>query len=230
MATGKFISYLRVSTQEQGRSGLGLEAQRKAITDFLNGGCWSLLAEFQEVESGKAHLDRPALAQALDRCKLTGATLLIAKLDRLSRDAHFLLGLQKSGVRFVAVDVPEANDLTIGILAVVAQAERSMISQRTKAALEAAKARGVRLGNPNGFSGKVYREAGQAAKERATEHAQALEATLQGFIDNNLSMNAMARELGRQGIQTARGGAWTATAVRNVLVRLGLQVGKRGTP
>src|SRR3954471_1117781 len=147
MSKGRYVSYLRVSTDRQGRSGLGLEAQRKAVQEFLNGGRWDLIAEFVEVESGKRD-DRPKLAEALSLCRLHNATLVIAKLDRLSRDAAFLLGLQKAGVRFVAADMPEANELVVGIMAVVAQAERKMISTRTKAALAAAKARGVRLGKP----------------------------------------------------------------------------------
>src|ERR671912_1996888 len=112
MAEGQFVSYLRVSTDKQGRSGLGLEAQRKAVEDFLDGGRWQLLAEFVEVESGKRE-DRPKLAEALALCRLHGATLVIAKLDRLSRDAAFLLGLQKAGVRFVAADMPETNELVV---------------------------------------------------------------------------------------------------------------------
>src|SRR3954453_20452408 len=128
MGRGKrFVSYLRVSTDRQGKSGLGLDAQRKAVADFLNGGRWDLIAEFVEVESGKRD-DRPKLAEALALCRLHNATLVIAKLDRLSRDAAFLLGLQKAGVRFVAADMPEANELVVGIMAVVAQAERKMIS------------------------------------------------------------------------------------------------------
>ena len=145
---GKFVSYLRVSTKRQGESGLGLEAQRKAVSDFLNGGNWKLVEELVEVESGKHDHNRPALHKALEACKVYGATLVIAKLDRLSRDAHFLLGLQKAGVKFVAADMPEANEMVVGIMALVAQAERRMISERTKAALQAAKARGVKLGNP----------------------------------------------------------------------------------
>jgi DNA invertase Pin-like site-specific DNA recombinase len=134
---GKFVSYLRVSTKRQGESGLGLEAQRKAVN-------WQLVKELVEVESGKHDHNRPALHKALEACKVYGATLVIAKLDRLSRDAHFLLGLQKAGVKFVAADMPEANEMVVGIMALVAQAERRMISERTKAALQAAKARGVR--------------------------------------------------------------------------------------
>src|SRR3954468_19453965 len=147
MSKGRYVSYLRVSTDRQGRSGLGLEAQRKAVADFLNGGRWDLIEEFVEVESGKRD-DRPKLAEALALCRLHNATLVIAKLARLSRDAAFLLGLQKAGVRFVAADMPEANELVVGTMTVVAQAERKMISARTKAALAAAKARGVRLGKP----------------------------------------------------------------------------------
>ncbi len=127
MANGKFVSYLRVSTAKQGASGLGLEAQRMAVTEYLNGGRWTVIQEVVEVESGK-HDDRPKLAEAMGLCRLHGATLVIAKLDRLSRDAHFLLGLQKAGVRFVAADMPEANEMVVGIMAVVAQAERKMIS------------------------------------------------------------------------------------------------------
>src|SRR3954462_4266703 len=145
MAEGAFVAYYRVSTERQGRSGLGLEAERKAVEDFLNGGNWRLVAEFTEIESGK-HSDRPALAKAFRACRLHGAKLVIAKLDRLSRDAHFLLGLEKAGVDFVAADMPTANRLTVGIMAMVADEERRLISKRTKEALAAAKARGAQLG------------------------------------------------------------------------------------
>ena len=149
-----------------------------------------------------------------------GATLVIAKLDRLSRDAHFLLGLQKAGVPFVCADMPHADSMTVGVMALVAQKEREMISARTKAALAAAKARGVRLGSPVGFKGKVYREGGKAVREKAQEFAAALAPTLASLRLRGLSLNAMARELEAMGVKTPRGGAWTATAVRNVLGRL----------
>src|SRR5918995_5186744 len=123
MAQGSFVAYYRVSTDKQGRSGLGLEAQQAAVRDYLNGGNWKLLAEVTEVESGKRS-DRPKLDDAMRLCRLHGATLVIAKLDRLSRDAHFLLGLQKAGVDFVAADMPDANKMTVGIMALVAQHER----------------------------------------------------------------------------------------------------------
>src|SRR5271156_3495754 len=148
MASGKFISYLRVSTARQGVSGLGLEAQRESVASYLNGGRWALVREVVEIESGKRN-DRPAIAEALRLCRLHRATLIIAKLDRLARNVHFISSLMESGVEFVAVDFPQANRLTVHILAAVAEHEAAMISARTKAALQAAKARGVALGTPN---------------------------------------------------------------------------------
>ena len=145
---GKFIAYYRVSTDRQGKSGLGLDAQRKAVEDYLNGGRWTLVHEFTEIESGKRN-DRPKLEEALAVCKKQKAKLVIAKLDRLSRNLAFIATLMESGVEFVAVDNPHANKLTIHILAAVYQHEREMISERTKAALAAAKKRGQRLGNPD---------------------------------------------------------------------------------
>jgi DNA invertase Pin-like site-specific DNA recombinase len=140
--TGKFVAYYRVSTQRQGRSGLGLEAQQKAVRDHLNGGNWRLVAEVTEVESGKRS-DRPKLAEALKLCRLHGATLIIAKLDRLARNVAFISNLMDAGVEFHAVDFPQANRLTVHILAAVAEHEAKVISERTKAALAAAKRRGV---------------------------------------------------------------------------------------
>ena len=125
MAEGRFVAYYRVSTASQGRSGLGVEAQQMGVRAFLNGGSWSLLGEFTEVESGSNN-ERPELAKAMAACRLKGASLLIAKLDRLSRDAHFLLGLAKAGIDFVAADMPAANRMKVGIMAVVAEAERGM--------------------------------------------------------------------------------------------------------
>jgi DNA invertase Pin-like site-specific DNA recombinase len=145
---GKYISYLRVSTSKQEQSGLGLEAQRAAVETYLNGGNWEIVEEVVEIESGKSHRNRPELARALDACRRYGARLVISRLDRLSRDPVFLLSLRDAGIDFVAVDLPQANRLTVGIMALVAEQEREAISQRTKAALAAVKARGVKLGNP----------------------------------------------------------------------------------
>jgi DNA invertase Pin-like site-specific DNA recombinase len=145
MASGAFVAYFRVSTARQGRSGLGLEAQRSAVLDYLNGGRWDLKADFTEVESG-SHDERPELARALAACRVYGAKLIVAKLDRLSRDARFLMNLKAAGVRFVIADMPEANELTVDLFSVLAEHERRVISERTKAALAAAKRRGVKLG------------------------------------------------------------------------------------
>src|SRR6476619_2111201 len=171
----KVVAYYRVSTAAQGRSGLGLEAQRSTVQAYCRGRECNMLAEFTEVESGKRN-DRPELAKALHYAKVTGATLVIAKLDRLSRNAAFLLQLQDSGVKFVAADMPEACHLTVGILALVAQQEREAISARTKAALKAAKDRGRKLGNPNGAAalrraGKGNDAAVAALKDAADRHA-----------------------------------------------------------
>lgn len=219
MAEGRFVSYFRVSTQKQGRSGLGLEAQREAVTTYLNGGDWTVLAEFVEVESGR-DADRPELAKALERCRLTGATLVIAKLDRLARDAHFLLGLQKAGVEFVACDMPTANRLTVGIMALVAEEEARAISARTKAALAAAKARGTVLGGYRGGPKVDGTLGAQAQREKADAFAAGLAQMLRGMQGEGLSLRKMAARLAEQGIKTPRGGAWTAAAVRNALVRI----------
>lgn len=213
-----FVSYLRVSTERQGRSGLGLEAQRKAVADFLAGGSWRHVAELVEVESG-ARDARPRLAEALALCRLHNATLLIAKLDRLSRDAAFLLNLQKAGVRFVAADMPEANELVVGIMAVVAQAERKMISARTKAALAAAKARGVRLGNPANLRNQQLgaERAAEARARRSVARACDLAPILREVeADGAASLRAKAAALNSRGIPAPRGGVWSATQVRRV--------------
>ena len=169
---GKWISYLRVSTDRQGKSGLGIEAQRNSVAEYLNGGNWKLVKEFVEIESGK-RTDRPMLEDAVKACRAYGAKLVIAKLDRLSRDAHFLLGLEKAGVDFVAADMPNANRLTVGIMAMVAEEERRMISKRTKDALAAAKRRGTKLGGDRGVvpSKRALKLAAQSLQARATSRA-----------------------------------------------------------
>jgi DNA invertase Pin-like site-specific DNA recombinase len=180
--------------------------------------------EFVEVESGKRD-DRPKLAEALALCRLHNATLMIAKLDRLSRDAAFLLGLQKASVRFVAADMPEANELVVGIMAVVAQAERKMISARTRAALAAAKARGVQLGKPENLRNQdVGRVQGRAkrtivAGDRAAD-LRPIVADLQA--DGASSLRQISAGLNQRGIPTARGGAWSAVQVKRLLERVWL--------
>ena len=223
MASGRFVSYLRVSTDRQGRSGLGLEAQRAAVTAFLNGGQWELTAEVVEVESG-GRADRPRLAEAIELCRAYDATLVVAKLDRLARDAHFLLGLQKAGVAFVAADNPQANQLTVGILALVAQQEREAISKRTREALAAAKARGVQLGGFKGRAGTAEdcARARAARVAKADAKAGALACAFRR-IDPTGSMSAseLARRLNADGIPTPSGrGAWQAVTVQRVRARL----------
>lgn len=199
----KYIAYYRVSTQRQGRSGLGLEAQQKSVRDYTNGGGASLVAEYTEVESGKLN-SRPELNRALKQCKLTGAKLVIAKLDRLSRNAAFLLTLRDSGVDFVAADMPDANALTVGIMALMAQHEREMISKRTKEALAIAKARGVKLGNPNGAAhllGRGNDEAVDAIKAKADEKAQDLMPLIEELKELGVtSLRGIAHELNHKGI------------------------------
>jgi len=222
MATGKWISYLRVSTDRQGKSGLGIEAQRTAVADYLNGGHWSLVKEFVEVESGKRS-DRPMLAEAIKACRVYGTKLVIAKLDRLSRDAHFLLGLEKAGVDFVAADMPNANRLTVGIMAMVAEEERRMISKRTKDALAAAKRRGKKLGGDRGVvpSKKVRAMAVEALRARADAKAADLAPIIRELqAAGKTSLRAIAEGLNDQGIPTARGAKWSAVQVHRMLERL----------
>ncbi|HEY1936267.1 MAG TPA: recombinase family protein [Acetobacteraceae bacterium] len=231
MAHGKFAAYYRVSTARQGRSGLGLEAQRAAVRSYLNGGNWTLLSEHTEVESGKVDA-RPELAQALETCRLTGATLVIAKLDRLSRDAAFLLNLEKAGVEFVAADMPTANRLTVRLMSVIAQEEREMIARRTKEALTAAKARGVKLGGrrPTLRDGSAndhvvdHRLGTAAQQQRAAEYAAMVGPIISGMREakdgkKGASLRKIADAMAQRGIRAPRGGNWTADTVRQVLLR-----------
>ena len=210
----QIVSYLRVSTARQGASGLGLEAQRAAVQGFAAAGGHTIVAELLEVESG-GKADRPQLAAALATCRLHRATLVIAKLDRLARNVAFIANLMDGGVEFVACDMPHANRLTLHLLAAIAEHEREMISQRTKAALTAAKARGVRLGNPNGASHllKNCQEAAavSAAVRRAksADHAGRIMGVLvelgsQGVV----GVRHLATELNRRGVPSPSGGTW----------------------
>jgi DNA invertase Pin-like site-specific DNA recombinase len=213
----RFVAYYRVSTDRQGKSGLGLEAQQRAVMDYLNGGAWELVAEFIEVESGKRS-DRPALAQALEACRRYKAKLVIAKLDRLSRNLAFIATLMDSGVEFVAVDNPHANKLTVHILAAVAEHEREMISERTKAALKAAKARGKRLGNPRlSEAAALGSAAGKAAADQRATNLLPVIREIQAA--GTTSANAIAAKLNERRVPTARGGRWTHVQVAAVVAR-----------
>jgi DNA invertase Pin-like site-specific DNA recombinase len=214
---GKFVAYYRVSTDQQGASGLGLEAQRSAVKTYLDGGPWRLVAQHTEVESGK-RADRPELAKALAACRKHKAKLIIAKLDRLSRNLAFIAALMDSGVEFVAVDNPHANKLTIHILAAVAQHEREAISERTKAALAAAKARGKKLGGPRlAQARKKSLAARRAAADAFAANTRPIIEQIQA--SGVSSLRGVAKALNARGVRTARGSEWTAVQVSNVLER-----------
>ena len=214
---GKFIAYYRVSTGKQGNSGLGLDAQKKAVLDYLNGGRWQLVGELTEIETGK-RIDRPKLDEAMALCRIYKARLIIAKLDRLARNAYFVTKLMHEGVDFVCCDMPTANKLTIHILAAVAEAEAEMISVRTKAALEAAKARGVKLGSPKGFHGDTAvegRKLGRLAHQaKAADFRRQITTQIDSIRRSGItSVRGIADELNRRGIPTPRGGQWSHTQV-----------------
>jgi len=192
-------------------------AQQKAVRDYLNGGAWELVGEFVEVESGK-HADRPELAAALDSCRKHKARLVIAKLDRLSRNLAFIATMMDSGVEFVAVDNPHASRLTLHILAAVAEHEREAISERTKAALAAAKARGTRLGSPDA-AGAVRRMHAALRTKTTLFAANVLPIIRQVQASGHTSHNAIAGQLNARKIATARGGRWTHVQVRQILGR-----------
>jgi DNA invertase Pin-like site-specific DNA recombinase len=242
--TGKFVCYYRVSTDKQGRSGLGIEAQKQAVATYLNGGDWKIVAEFTEIESGK-RADRPKLAEAFKACRLHKATLVIAKLDRLSRNAHFLLGLKDAGIDFVCADMPNANRMTVGIMAMVAEEELAMISKRTKDALAAStkKLGGRRYKFQRDAKGEIVKDskgnpirtkeiahgsedaiaaAHKAKQARVEQHAQDIAPTIRTLqAAGKTSLRAIAAGLNEQGIPTARGnGAWSAVQVARVLERM----------
>ncbi len=221
MANGNYISYYRVSTQQHGRSGLGLEAQQAAVATYLNGGQWSLIAEFTEIETGKGAnaLDkRPQLKSAIDACKKHKATLIIAKLDRLARNVHFVSGLLESGVDFICADMPQANKVMLQMYSVMAEWERDQISTRTKAALAAAKERGVILGKAGAANLKRNIEERQ---QSAVEFALSLKPVIEGLKAQKLSQRAIVAELNRLNIKTMRGGQWSQVQLQRVLAKQG---------
>ena len=212
------ISYYRVSSQKQGNSGLGIEAQRATVTDYAQRAGALVVAEFIEVESGKRN-NRPQLAEAIAEAKRTGATLVIAKLDRLARNAGFVFALRDAGVKFIACDIPEANTLTVGIFAVMAQHEAELISTRTRAALQAKKARGAKLGKPENLTAEARakgREAHSrnAANNQNTKTARGYALLLRG---NGSSLRQMAATLNAEGFKTPRGGKFSAVQVARIL-------------
>ncbi len=217
----KYVAYYRVSTNKQGYQGLGMEAQHESVASFIDSTGGELIEEYTEVKSGKRN-DRPELEKALRKCKLTGFTLLIAKLDRLSRNASFLLSIRDSNIKFVAADMPEANNLTIGLMACLAEYESELISKRTKAALKVAKSRGTVLGNPrlDEVRSTDVTAAQTARLEKARErNREILEviSEIQKDTNDKLSLRAIANRLNAAGYTTARGKEWQATSVNRVL-------------
>lgn len=213
----QFIGYYRVSTDRQGRSALGLEAQREAVAQFVRQSGGVLLAEYTEVESGRRN-DRPELDLALKECRARKATLAIARLDRLARNATFLLQLRDSSVEFAAADMPNADRFIVGILALVAERERDLISARTKEALAAAKRRGVKLGSPTPVLGS---SAGVEAIKRnvATFDLSVLPTIRHAQQAGARSLRAIAKILNDRGIATRRDRKWSPEAVRLCLLR-----------
>lgn len=217
MSSRKLVAYYRVSTQKQGLSGLGLETQRIAVSNYLQDSNHQLIAEYTEVETGKGSnaLDkRPQLRQALDFASKNGATLIIAKLDRLARNVHFVSGLLETGVEFVAADMPQANKVMLQIYSVMAEWERDQISVRTKAALDAARTRGVKLGS----AGAKNLSNNLAERKTISKNfANNLKGQIEGFMLRGLSQRAMANELNRVGITSPKGYKWSLNQVQRLL-------------
>ena len=226
MADGKQVLYFRVSTQKQGRSGLGLSAQRESVHQFLNGGKWETIGEFVEVESGKRS-DRPQLEKALKLARVHNATLVVAKIDRLSRSVAFISKLMESGVKFVAADMPEANQLTIHIMAAMAEHERKLISLRVKDSLKQAKLRGVKLGSPKSYLTDADRKLGsKIGAEVRTNNAVAKALDLMEIVEDIkltgiTSLKGISRELTNRGVPTPRGkDTWYPQTVKRLYERV----------
>ncbi len=209
-----FVSYVRVSTRKQGNSGLGLEAQLSAIEEYTSKG--TVLKTFKEVETGTSKKERPVLKSAIAYAKKKNATLVIAKLDRLSRSVAFIARLMEENIRFVALDYPDASPLMLHFAAIIAEQETRLISQRTKAALAQAKKRGVVLGNPNIKS--VSKKGSIANKTNAKQFASNILPIIKEIKNAGITdLRSIANALNARGIKTARGGAWWASSVSNII-------------
>ena len=213
------VAYYRVSTAKQGQSGLGLEAQQAAVLTYARSKDLELTLEFTEVETGTRKRRRPQLEAALEQTRRIGGVLLIAKLDRLARNVAVVATLMESGVRFVAVDMPEADNLTIHVMAAVAEREAQLISARTKAALAARKARGLTLGKPENLTPEARRAGSAASRARAISDMRTVAAYASALRSQGLSLRAVAAQLEGHGFKTRRGGPWSAVQVKRVLDR-----------
>lgn len=215
-----YIAYYRVSTQKQGESGLGLEAQRACVESMAKSREGVIVGDFTDIESGK-HNDRPELQKAIRMAKEKGAALIIAKLDRLARNAAFILSLRDAGVEFMACDIPEANSLTIGIMAVLAQQERELISARTKAALQAKRMRGESLGKPENFTDAGRAKGAEAIKTKSASNVNNRRAIgyAKALKDQGLTLQAIADKLNAEGYETAKGKAFERVTVKRILER-----------
>jgi DNA invertase Pin-like site-specific DNA recombinase len=221
------VAYYRVSTREQGQSGLGLEAQRRAVTTYCETHDYQIIDSYQDIESGK-HNERPGLVAALEKARAEKATLLIAKLDRLSRNAAFVMTLRDAGVQFVACDLPEANTMTIGIMAILAQQERELISTRTKAALAELKAKGIKLGTDN-LSDAARKKAAQAKREKALAFYNGALTHALNYHRDGRSLRWIAEQLNKSAAKTRGGGRFTATHVLRMLRMAGeISSGSKG--
>lgn len=216
----EFVSYYRVSTARQGASGLGLDAQRACVESYC-AGKGSIIVEYTDIESGK-HDNRPELAKAIAHCKAKGAVLIVGKLDRLSRSVRFIFELRDSGCKFVCADMPDANSLTIGLLASLAQHERELIAARTSAALQAKKRQRFKLGNPANLNDEARRKGSAAIAQNAKQHPANRHASELCVLyrAQGLSLSAIASKLNAGQHTTRRGKAWTAVGVMRLLSRI----------
>lgn len=215
------VAYYRVSTVKQGQSGLGLEAQRAAVMSYAKSQELTLVQEFTEIETGTRKRRRPELEEALAHTRRVGGILLIAKLDRLARNVAVVATLMESGVRFVAVDMPEADNLTIHVMAAVAEREAQLISGRTKAALAARKARGLKLGKPENLTLEARKKGAEVTRQRAIKDMRTVAAYAGALRSQGMTLREVAAQLEQHGFQTRRGGPWSATQVKRILDRSG---------
>ncbi len=213
----KYIAYYRVSTKMQGNSGLGLEAQRTTVQKFV--GCTDcIIQEFTEIESGKK-VNRIELNKAIEAAKQNNCTLIVSKLDRLSRNAAFLFTLRDSGLKILFADMPEANEMQIGIMAVMAQFEQKTISERTKNALAEKKKQGVKLGNPQNLTLDSRKKGNQAMKEKSVNHNKKAAAMAKSLRKENLTLEAIATKLNDLDYRTQKGGLFSKVTISRLLKR-----------